>query len=402
MRHFGRLLLIGAAVVGGAIAAALLWPRSVPVDVATVHRGHFELTVEEDGTTRVRERYVVSAPVVGTLLRVDRHPGEEVSRGELLLSIVPSAPTLLDARSRQELGERVGAAEARTKRASAVLEQTRIALAQDQVELARARKISTEGGLSRNAIERAQLAVDLRIKELAAAEFEHHLAEHELEMARTALLRLRDPRRESGAGGEPWEIRSPVRGRVLRVLQESEAVVSAGAPLLELADPDDMEVVVDLLTVDAIRVAPGARVSIERWGGDAPLEGRVRVVEPSGFTKLSALGVEEQRVNVLVDIVSPPERWRSLGDGFRVDAQITVEERDDALVAPSGALFRDGEGWATYVVESGRARRRAVAVSARGERESVIDRGLAEGTQVVVYPSDAIADGVRVRPRSGT
>jgi HlyD family secretion protein len=371
------------------------------VDVATVKRGRFELTVEEDGTTRVRERYVVSAPVMGTVLRVDRHAGEEVSRGELLLSIVPTAPTLLDARSRQELGERVGAAEATARRAAAVLERTRINLAQEQVELARVQRLSTAAGLSQTDIERAQLAVDMRIKEMAAAEFGHHLAEHELEMARTALLRLRDPRRESGASGEPWEIRSPVQGRVLRVLQESEAVVSAGTPLLELADPNDIEVVVDLLTVDAVRVAPGARVSIERWGGDMPLEGRVRLVEPSGFTKLSALGVEEQRVNVVVDIVSPAERGRSLGDGFRVDARIAVEERDDALVAPSGALFRDGDGWAAYVVEGGRARRRAVAVGARGERESVIDTGLAEGSQVVVYPSDAIADGVRVRPRPG-
>ncbi len=401
MRHFGRFLLVVAGLLGMAIAAALLWPRSVPVDVATVKRGRFELTVEEDGTTRVRERYVVSAPVMGTVLRVDRHAGEEVSRGELLLSIVPTAPTLLDARSRQELGERVGAAEATARRAAAVLERTRINLAQEQVELARVQRLSTAAGLSQTDIERAQLAVDMRIKEMAAAEFGHHLAEHELEMARTALLRLRDPRRESGASGEPWEIRSPVQGRVLRVLQESEAVVSAGTPLLELADPNDIEVVVDLLTVDAVRVAPGARVSIERWGGDMPLEGRVRLVEPSGFTKLSALGVEEQRVNVVVDIVSPAERWRSLGDGFRVDARITVEERDDALVAPSGALFRDGDGWAAYVVEGGRARRRAVAVGARGERESVIDTGLAEGSQVVVYPSDAIADGVRVRPRPG-
>jgi HlyD family secretion protein len=401
MRHFGRLLLVVAGLLAMAIAAALLWPRSVPVDVATMKRGRFELTVEEDGTTRVRERYVVSAPVMGTVLRVDRHAGEEVSRGELLLSIVPTAPTLLDARSRQELGERVGAAEATARRAAAVLERTRINLAQEQVELARVQRLSTAAGLSQTDIERAQLAVDMRIKEMAAAEFGHHLAEHELEMARTALLRLRDPRRESGASGEPWEIRSPVQGRVLRVLQESEAVVSAGTPLLELADPNDIEVVVDLLTVDAVRVAPGARVSIERWGGDMPLEGRVRLVEPSGFTKLSALGVEEQRVNVVVDIVSPAERWQSLGDGFRVDARITVEERDDALVAPSGALFRDGDGWAAYVVEGGRARRRAVAVGARGERESVIDTGLAEGSQVVVYPSDAIADGVRVRPRPG-
>jgi HlyD family secretion protein len=247
--------------------------------------------------------------------------------------------------------------------------------------------------------ERAQLAVDVRAKELAAAEFEQHLAEHELELARTALRRLRDPMRESGAAGEPWEIRSPVRGRVLRVLQESEAVVQAGAPILELADPDDIEIVVDLLTVDAVRVAPGAAVSIQRWGGAAPLAGRVRLIEPAGFTKLSALGVEEQRVNVLIDIVSPRDTWRSLGDGFRVDAHVTVEERGDTLVVPSGALFRAGDGWAVYTVQDGRARQRAVQVGARGEQEAAIDGGLDEGAVVVVYPSDAVSDGVRVAPR---
>jgi len=402
VRHVGRALLVVLGLIGAAIAAALLWPGSVPADVASARRSRFTLTVEEDGMTRVRERYVVSAPVTGTLLRVDRHAGEEMSRGELLLAIVPTAPTLLDARARQELGERVGATEAAARRAGAALERTRIALAQEQIDLERARRLAAEGILARSDLERAQLAVDMRAKELTAADFEHHVAEHELEMARASLMRLRDATRESGAAGEPWEIRSPVRGRVLRVFQESEGVVQAGAPILELGDPDDIEVVVDLLTADAVRVRPGAHASIERWGGGAPLEGRVRLVEPSGFTKLSALGVEEQRVNVLIDIVSPRAHWQSLADGFRVDARITVEERDDALVVPSGALFRSGDDWAVYVVEHGRARRRTVQVGARGERESAIESGLEEDALVVVYPSDEIADAVRVQPRPAT
>lgn len=402
MRHAGRTGLAVAGLLVAGIVAALVWPRRVPVDVARVRRGAFSLTVEEDGMTRARERYVVSAPVAGTLLRVERHAGEEVSRGELLLSIVPAAPALLDMRSRQELGERVGAAEAALRRATAAVDRARIALAQERIDLDRVGRLAREGIVAQSDLERAQLAVDVRSKEVAAAEFEQHVAEHELELARTTLQRLRDPTRESGAGGEPWEIRSPVRGRVLRVLQESEAVVPAGAPLLELADPEDIEVVVDLLTVDAVRVVPGAPVAIERWGGAAPLAGRVRLIEPGGFTKLSALGVEEQRVNVLIDIVSPRDAWRSLGDGFRVDARVTVEERTDALVVPSGTLFRAGDGWAVYVVEHGRARRRMVQVGARGEREAAVDAGLEAGMVVVVYPGDALADGVRVAPRPGS
>ena len=191
-----------------------------------------------------------------------------------------------------------------------------------------------------------------------------------------------------------------MRGRVLRVLQESEAVVPAGAALLELADPTDLEVVVDLLTEDAVRVTPGARALIERWGGPQPLEGRVRLVEPSGFTKLSALGVEEQRANVVIDIVSPVAAWRALGDGYRVDVRITLHEVDDALVVPSSAVFRDGDRWAVYTIQGDRARKRAVALDARGERESTVASGLVEGEEVVVYPGDAIADGIRIGRRT--
>jgi HlyD family secretion protein len=231
---------------------------------------------------------------------------------------------------------------------------------------------------------------------VTAAEFERDVAGHELEMARAALSQLReDP---LGRAVEPWEIRSPVAGRVLRVLNESEGVVSAGTPLLELADPSDLEIVVDLLTSDAVRAAPGARVRIEAWGGD-PLEGRVRLIEPGAFTKVSALGVEEQRVNVLIDIVSPPELWRSLGDGYRVDARITLLERDDVLLAPASALFRDADRWAVYRVEGGRARKRFVNIGARSDRAAMVDDGLRDGDLVIVYPGDEIFDGVRVRER---
>lgn len=399
MRSLPALLAAVAVAVAAAIAAALLWPRTLPVDVALVRRGRFEATVEEDGRTRVRERYVVSAPVAGTVMRVDLDPGEEVSRGQVLAAIVPAAPPLLDARSRREAEDRVGAAEAELRRAVEALAHARTALAQEKVDLARASKLASDGIVAHADLDKAELAVDLRTREVAAGEFEVHVAEHRLDLARTLLARLRDPTRDSGGAGEPWEIRSPVRGVVLRVLQESESVVAAGAQLVEIADPGDLEVVVDLLTEDAARVAPGARVALERWGGEAPLEGRVRLVEPSGFTKLSALGVEEQRVNVVVDVVSPRESWSNLGDGFRVDVRVVVAEDDDALVAPASALFRDGSGWASWVVVDGRATRRTVEVTRRGTRVAEISSGLSPGDAVIVYPGDAVAEGVRVTTR---
>jgi HlyD family secretion protein len=398
VRSLPALLAVAAALVVGAIAAALLWPRTLPVDVAVVRRGRFESVVEEDGRTRVRERYVVSAPVAGTLLRVDLEPGDAVSRDQLLATVAPSVPPLLDARSRREAGDRLGAAEDEARRAVETLAHARTALAQEKVDLARIRKLAVDGIVAQSDLDRAELAVNLRAREVAAAEFEVRVSGHRLDLARTTLARMRDAARDPG-GGEPWEIRSPVGGVVLRVVQESESAVAAGAPLLELGDPGDLEVVVDLLTEDAARIAPGARVALERWGGEVPLEGRVRQVEPSGFTKLSALGVEEQRVNVLVDIVSPRASWASLGDGFRVDVRVVLAEAEDALVVPSSALFRDGPQWAAWVVEDGRARRRGVEVARRGTRVAEIASGLAPGDVVVVYPGDAVAEGLRVAPR---
>ncbi|MFM8409646.1 MAG: efflux RND transporter periplasmic adaptor subunit [Alphaproteobacteria bacterium] len=399
MRSLPAWLAAAAVAIVAAIVVALAWPRTLPVDVATVRRGRFEAVVEEDGRTRVRERYLVSAPVAGTVMRVDLEPGEEVSRGQILAVVVPAAPPLLDARSRREAEDRLGAAGDELRRAVEALAHSRTALAQEKIDLARAQKLAADGIVAHADLDKVELAVNLRSREVAAAEFEVRVSEHRLDLARTMLARLRDPSRDSGGGGEPWEIRSPVGGVVLRVLQKSESVVAAGAPLLEIADPGDLEVVVDLLTEDAARVAPGARVALERWGGETPLEGRVRQVEPSGFTKLSALGVEEQRVNVVLDIVSPRASWSNLGDGFRVDVRVLVAEADDALVAPTSALFRDGEGWAAWVVTDGRATRRAVQVARRGTRMAEIASGLAAGDEVIVYPGDAIAEGVQVAPR---
>jgi HlyD family secretion protein len=391
-------------VAGVAAVAAAMWafaPRPVDVDVAAVVRGPFEKTVDEDGKTRVRERYVVSAPLSGRLLRIELDAGDTVQRGTLLATLVPAAPALQDARTVQELGERVSVAAAERGRATADIERAQVALDLARSELDRGRNLARQGFTSQQALERAEREVELKTKELAAARFDDRAAEHQLALARAALVRARTGASERGAG-ERWEIRSPVAGRILRIAQESEAVVPVGAALVEVGDPHNLEVVVDVLTTDAILIPPGADVALDRGAGTAPLAGRVRRVEPAAFTKVSALGIEEQRVNVLIDIASPAAQWQDLGDAYRVDARIVVDRRADAIVVPTGALFRQGQAWAVFVAEGGRARLRVVEPGPRGGTKTLVLRGLDVGEHVVVYPADAVRDGARIRIRGGT
>jgi HlyD family secretion protein len=319
----------------------------------------------------------------------------------LLATLVPAAPALQDARTVAELGERVGVAESERARANAGVERAQVALDLARSELERGRNLAKQGFTSQLALERAEREVDLKTKELAAARFDAEAAAHQLALARAALARARTGASERTAG-ERWEIRSPVDGRILRLAQESEAVVPVGASLVEIGDPRNLEVIVDVLTADAVQIRPGADVALDRGNGAPPLAGRVRHVEPAAFTKVSALGVEEQRVNVVIDVVSPPEQWTALGDAFRVDARITVDRRADAIVAPTGALFRHGQGWAVFVADADRARLRVVEPGPRAGAQTLVQRGLAAGENVVVYPSDAVRDGVRIRVRDGT
>ena len=388
-------------LAGVAAAGLLVWafaPRPVEVEIATVTRGPFRKTVDEDGKTRVRDRYVVSAPVPGRLLRVDLEVGDPVVPGTLLARLVPAAPAPLDARTENEYRERLGTAEATRLRAGANVERATVALAQAKAEEARAAKLADQGFTSRQALDNAQREVELRTKELAAAQFDALAAQHQVAMAQGALVRYRQD-----AGGRPpgaaWEIRSPVAGRVLRVVQESEAVVAAGAPVMEIGDPRELEVIVDVLTADAAAIRPGAAVELDHGGAAPVLAGRVRLVEPAAFTKISALGVEEQRVNVLIDFAASPTAWGNLGDGHRVDARITVDTVDDAVLVPVSALFRQGEGWAVFAVSGGRAQLRPVATGARNGMVAVVLDGLEPGAQVIAYPADAIADGVAVEAR---
>lgn len=392
-RHL-RWALVAAIVLlaaGGAFLA--LQPRPILVETEQVTRGRFEAVVEEDGRTRVRDRYVVSAPVAGRVLRLGVRPGDTLGRGDPVALILAAPSALLSPRARREAEERVGAAEAMLELAGVLVERAAAEQAQAEADAARMRTLHARGAAPLQQLERAELAERTAARDMLAAERRRHAAAHELEQAR-ALLAATDAMEN---GPERHEVRAPVAGRVLRVMQESEAVVASGAPLLEIADPADLEVVVDVLTTEAVGIAPGAPVVIERWGGPMPLQGRVRRVEPGAFTRVSALGVEEQRVWVVIDLVGPRETWAALGDGFRVDARITVETIEDAVLVPVSALFRRGGGWAVYVVQDGVARERHVEVARRAARRAMIAAGLVAGEVVVTFPPSALKDGGQVR-----
>ena len=396
-RNRRRIVPVAAAV---AVVAAIVWallPKPVAVDVTPVTRGAVVVTVDEDGRTRVKERYVVSSPLAGRLRRIELDPGDPVAAGTTLLAVIePSDPTLLDPRARAEAEARVRAAESAVGRAEALLGGARAANDLAAAELGRAKRLFETEILSRQELDQAEERARVAADEVRAADFAREVARFELEQARAALGRG-TPDLRDGA----FEIHAPVDGRVLRVFEESAVVVGAGTPLVEVGDPAELEVEIDVLSSDAVRVVPGARVSLEHWGGGAPLRGRVRRIEPGAFTKISALGVEEQRVNVIVDLEDPPGERERLGDGFRVEARIVVAEADDVLKVASGALFREDDRWALFRVENGHARLVPVGTGLRGEAEVQVTEGVSEGDSVVLHPSDRVADGVAVTRRRG-
>ena len=378
-----------------AVAAVVLGtrPQPVPAELAEVTRGPVEVTVDDEGETRVRDRFVISAPLAGRVLRIELEPGDTVVAGETVLAVfLPSAPVLLDARSRAEAEAVVQTATAALGQAEAHYERAAAELAYSRSETARYLRLSQEGIVSVETMESAQLDLDTRQEALEAAEYAVRTARSELQTARVRLLQFSAESAED-RNGATIRIVSPVSGVVLRRIRESESVVPAGETLLEVGDPARIEVVTDYLSKDAVRMRPGQRVLIDRWGGDRPLLGRLRRVEPSGFTKISALGVEEQRVNVVIDIVDPPAVWAGLGDGFRVETRVIVWESEDELKAPTGALFRRDENWAVFAVERGRAALRMIEVGERNAQEAQVLGGLEVGEQVVVYPSDSLSDG---------
>lgn len=387
-----RALLVAAAIalVLGAVSA--LRPRPVPVEVVTAARGPMSVAVDEPGRTRVRDRFVVSAPVTGTLSRITLQPGDPVQAGQVLATVGPLVPLPLDARSRAEAQAAVAAAMAAERQARASVERARVAHQKAGADAERARRLGASDAMSRSSVEQAEFEERLRAEELRSAELGVRVAAEETRRARAVLEAGRRPKTLPATVA----VRSPSGGRILRVAQQSEAVVQAGAPLVEIGDPDSLEVIVDVLSTDAVRIRPGAPATIERWGDAAPLAARVDRVEPSAFTQLSALGVEEQRVNVILSFTSPRERWAALGDGFRVEARIVVWRDDQVIAVPASAVFRHDAGWAVFRVEGNRARLQPVTIGERSATEVQITAGVVPGVEVLRYPGDRVADGVRV------
>lgn len=381
-------VLVALAVVGGIVYAAI--PKPVPVETASVVKGALVVTVDEDGKTRLKDRFVVSAPLAGNLARIELRAGDRVEQGQVLTRIVPLRSPLLDARSKTEAGARVSAAQAASQQADAQIERARTALDFAIKESQRSQELLQRNSLSAQQAERSLLEQRAREADLTSATFGAKVAAHELRMARAALGQLTDK-----DTGEQLEVPSPIGGRVVRVIQESEGVVQPGTQLLELGDATALEIVVDVLTKDAVAIRPKSPVSIEEWGGE-PLPARVRLVEPSAFTRTSALGVEEQRVNAIVDLAAPHEQWQALGDGYRVEARIEVFRADDAVKVPSSALFRRDGGWAVFVVEGEAARLRTLKTGRRNDREVEVLEGLGAGDVVILHPSDRVQDGVEI------
>ncbi len=392
--------------IGGVVAVVLiliilsLQPQPVGVDVARVVRGDLLVTIDDEGQTRLKDVYVVSAPVAGRVRRIDIEAGDPVTAGDTVLALFePSDPAMLDVRSRTEAEAIVKAADAAVGLAEA--EQTRAQAQLDfaEAELARAEQLADRGTISQATLDQRQLSLRTARAQLAQATANLRKTRADLESARATLITARDVETGVRTDDELIPVRAPISGRVLRVLQESEGVLAAGTPLMELGDPAQLEIVVDLLSTDAVKINAGDRVIVDDWGGDAPLEGRVRLVEPFGFTKISALGIEEQRVNVIIDFVSPQNEWQSLGHGYRVETRVVIQDRQGILKVPISALFRSGDSWAVFIDDDGTARLREITVGQRNTLEAEVSDGLSENEAVILHPSDAVEDGVDVEER---
>lgn len=372
-------------------------PRPVLVDLAGVSQGPLTVAVRDEARTRVRDIYVVSAPVAGRLLRVGNRAGERIEAGAVIALIQPAPPTLVDERSRRELQAAIRAAEAAGALARAELDRAEAQLAHARLEAERAETLFAATVASRSALDRARLEVRTAVAARDNARAGVDVREANLQAARA---RLAEPA-SSGETGRTIVVRAPAGGRILRVLQESESVVAQGAPLVELGDAGDLEIVAELLSSDAARIRAGAPVLVEAWGDGAPIHGRVRQVEPFGFRKVSALGVEEQRVNVIIDPVAPPAAWTAVGHGYRVEVAVTVWRSESTVRAPVAALFRLRGRWAVFKIEKGRARLQLVEIGQDNGDLAEIRSGLRPGERVVLHPNASLADGARVRPRPG-
>ena len=376
-----------------------LWPRAVLVDLITLDRGKLRVTIDEEGETRVRDVFTLSAPVAGRVRRIELDPGDEVIANETIIAeIEPIDPEFLDPRSTAQAEAGVEAAKAARTLAQATVQEAKAELEFAQAELERNRKLFKENTVSERTLDDAERTFKTRSAALGTARAMLQMRIFELEHARAQLMTPIDTQDQHGLC-HCIPIRAPVNGRILQVLHENEGVVPAGKSLVDIGDPKALEIVVDLLSSDAVKVRAGQPVLIEEWGGEGDLEGRVRRVEPFGFTKVSALGIEEQRVNVIIDFNSPIEQWSRLGHGYQVEVKIVIWEGKDLIKLPLTALFRDNERWAVYMEEDGRAKLQYIELGRRTGLEAEIIEGLEVGDRVVAYPSDRVVNDVRISAR---
>jgi len=386
-------------VLAGLVYA--FWPRPIPVSLTRAERAPLMVTIEDEGETRVKEVYTISAPLSGRVARFGGHVGDSVTAGKTVVATIrPSDPSLHDVRTHSELEAAVRAAEAARDLARAHMASAAAARDFAEAEFKRSRDLAERGTVSRSVLDRARMEARTKAAELAEARAELRVREFQLETAKATLLSPESAPAAKTGDLCCFQVRAPVSGTILRIIRESEAVVQAGAPLVEIGDPADLEIVVDLLSTEAVKVSAGDAVLIDGWGGAGSLNGRVRRVEPFGFTKVSALGIEEQRVNVVVDFTDPPKLWSRLGHGYRVVTRIVRWRGENVLQVPLSALFRSRGAWSLFRVEDGRARLTRVGVGHMNVRTAEIRAGLKAGDTVLLHPSDRIEDGVRVVARA--
>lgn len=387
------------AMAAGAVLLALgwaLWPKAVPIESSVIETGPIRVNVEEEGKTRIKDLYTVSAPVTGKVVRMMLEAGDAVRKDVNIVAIFePTAPPFLDVRTMRELEAQVAAQKAALALAEAELRSTVAELQFAESELRRAQTLAGSNTVPERTLERARIDVDTRKAARARAEANVEVRRRELESGQARMTPPDEAMKGEVAPGCCFNVRSPVSGRVLRILQESERVVAAGTPLLEIGDPGNLEIVVDLLSADAVKVREASAASIEAWGG-APLRAAVTRIEPAGFTKVSALGIEEQRVRTILRLVEPPPDASRLGHEFRVLAKIVTYEAKEALRLPISALFRNGDGWAAYTIERGRARLTPVQIGQRNPEVAEVKSGLTAGQRIILHPSDRISNGTRV------
>ncbi|KTD43035.1 efflux RND transporter periplasmic adaptor subunit [Legionella parisiensis] len=372
----------------------LILPKPIRVQLAEVKYGTYSEYIEDDAKTRAIKIYTITAPVMGKLLRINYFEGDGVRKNDILATFLPATPSLLDVRAKDELEQELGAAEARYEEAKAILEQAKSALDTALSDFNRKKGLVAKGYVSPSEMEHTELEYKLKQKMVNAAERKVHSAQHDIEKIKASLAATSSNQNYSQ---EQINILAPISGKILRINQKSETTLNVGADIMELADVSKLEIVADVLSTDAAQIPDKAKVLIKRWGGTVDLKGTVRTVEPSGYTKISALGVEEQRVNVIIDINSPYEQWKNLGDEFRVDVYIFIYESKKELLVPMSALFRDAEHWAVFVVENGRAMKRIVEIKRHNPDNAIVAKGLKEGEKVVLYPGNLISNGVKIK-----